>query len=469
MKLYTSLWAAISLLFSAFVACDDTDDCSTSPSHLLQFSQDTLFMDTLFTKVPTATRKLMVYNRNPKALRVASISLAGEGKTGFRINVDGIQGNRFDQVEIAAGDSMYIFVEATLPKQHQAGIVLAKDSIRFDVNGTTQEVKLRAYAQDAQVWRGKVIDRDMTVSSQQPILIYDSLYIDTDAHLTLEAGAQLYVHGTAGLHVRGQLTVNGEQGNPVVFRGDRTDKLFPYLPYDRLPGQWGGIHIYKESYGNSIRHADIHGGEFGIRCDSSDTSREKLRLEHSAIRQVSGNALELRHCLATIGNCEFSNAGGHCVSLQGGHYDFTHCTLANYFSWSTRRGVALHLTNDGGTHALPLTAATFRNCLIAGSGEDELKGERRDDGTAFEYLFSHCLINSTAETSERFPDTIWTKDDNFLLLDEDTQQYDFRLNASSAAINIGNKDDAQAYPTDRNGMPRLADEAPDAGCYEYHE
>ena len=131
--------------------------------------------------------------------------------------------------------------------------------------------------------------------------------------------------------------------------------------------------------------------------------------------------------------------------------------------------MALHLTNDGGTHALPLTAATFRNCLIAGSGEDELKGERRDDGTAFEYFFSHCLINSTAETSERFPDTIWTKDDNFLLLDEDTQQYDFRLNASSAAINIGNKDDAQAYPTDRNSVPRLADEAPDAGCYEYHE
>ena len=101
------------------------------------------------------------------------------------------------------------------------------------------------------------------------------------------------------------------------FPGDRTDRMFPYLPYDRLPGQWGGIRFYKTSYENHLVYADIHGGSFGIRCDSSMTDRRKLTLESSIIRQVSGNGLELTSCQAVVRNSEISNAGENCVSLLG--------------------------------------------------------------------------------------------------------------------------------------------------------
>lgn len=83
------------------------------------------------------------------------------------------------------------------------------------------------------------------ITSQRPILIYDSISIAPDVHLTLAAGTRLYFHGKAGMQIHGRLSVEGTLSAPVVFRGDRTDRMFPYLPYDRLPGQWGGLRFTK--------------------------------------------------------------------------------------------------------------------------------------------------------------------------------------------------------------------------------
>lgn len=144
-------------------------------------------MDTVLTGIPTSTRQLKVYNPHKKALLISSIILADAGKSGFRINVDGIRGDQFSDIEIAGEDSLYIFVEATLPQQDNADIRLIKDSILFQLNGIRQEVKLRAYAQDAFTFRGKVIEKDTLIASQRPILIYDSISVAPDAHLTLAA------------------------------------------------------------------------------------------------------------------------------------------------------------------------------------------------------------------------------------------------------------------------------------------
>lgn len=457
------------ILLLPFAACDDMDEYSSDPSHTLLFSQDTLLMDTVLTGISTSTHRLKLYNRHKDALMISSITLAGAGKTGFRINVDGMKGDNFNDVEIAGEDSLFIFVEATLPQQDNAAITLIRDSILFVLNGNRQEVKLWAYAQDAFTFRGKIIERDTLIASQRPILIYDSISVARDAHLTLAAGTRLYFHGNAGMQIHGRLSVQGTLDAPVVFRGDRTDRLFPYLPYDRLPGQWGGIRFHQTSYNNHLVYADIHGGSFGIRCDSSATDRRKLTLENSVIRQISGNALELTSCQAVVANTEISNAGQNCVSLLGGDYTFVHCTLADYFSWSLRKGTALQVRNEQGETAYPLTSAIFHNCVIAGSGTDEINGGRsKNESIAFNYYFSHCLINSVKEENDRIVNVVWEKDDNFLLLDSRTQEYNFNLNEDSKAIDIAGREDAEAYPTDRNGKSRLQDAGPDAGCYEHY-
>ena len=213
---------------------------------------------------------------------------------------------------------------------------------------------------------------------------------------------------------------------------------------------------------------DIHGVQFGIRCDSTGKNQQKLLLTKSMIHQVAGDALQLTACKAIVGNSQISNAGYNCVNLIGGHYEFTHCTLANFFSWNVKRGAALQFANEQNAEPYPLHLASFRNCLITGSSSDELYGSRSaNEETSFNYYFSHCLINSIKEENEQINQVIWQKEESFQLMDSRTQEYSFMLESSSTAINIGNRDDAAYYPYDLNGNPRLTDEAPDAGCYEW--
>lgn len=459
------LMGALSSLL--FFSCESKESFSFDPAYRLEFSQDTLHMDTVLSGTITSTRQIVVYNRNKKSLRINSVILAGGKHSSFRINVDGIRGEEFSDIEIAGKDSFFIFVEATAEKGNGMGATAVKDSILFRLNGNLQEVKLRMLAQNVVKWRGKEITQDTVIGNRFPIHIYDSLSITPDAHLTIEAGTQLYFHHKAGMYVHGRLTVAGTLSEPVVFRGDRTDKIFPYLPYDRLPGQWEGIRFHRESYHNRMTYADIHGSTFGIICDSSAVDRHKLTLESSVIRQVSTNALELNSCRAIIANSEISNAGMHCVSLLGGDYTFIHCTLANFFSWNTRRGVALSLSNEKNGIAYPLESAVFKNCIISGSRTDEISGQRSSNTeTAFNYYFSHCLIKSVEEENERIVNVVWNGDKDFMTTDSRTQTYDFRLNKESKAINIGKREEAEAYPTDRHGNSRLSENLPDAGCYE---
>ena len=449
-------------------SCDDLDNYSTNPSHTLTFSQDTLRMDTILTELGTSTHMLKVYNRNKEPLLISSIHLADGSNSGFRINVDGIKGNSHYDVEIRERDSLFIFVEATLPSTDSDDVVFRKDSIVFVTNGVTQDVKLLAYGQDFIPFRGKVITQDTIIRSRRPIVIYDSLYVAENATLILEPGVRLYFNDKAGLAVHGRLIANGTLDSPIQFRGDRTDNMFSYLPYDRLPGQWGGIRFYENSINNILDFVDIHGGQFGIQCDSTGTDVQKLTIANSIIHQVAGDALQLIFCKATIGNSQISNAGYNCVNLIGGDYEFVHCTLANYFSWNVKRGAALQFSNHLNNEPYPLYNASFYNCLIAGSSSDELYGSAlANDDVPFNYYFSHCLINSIVDEGEQLYNITWKKDDNFILMDSRTQEYNFDLTADSEAINTGDIEAAQRFPVDLKGRLRLADEAPDAGCYEW--
>ena len=449
-------------------ACNDLDNYSTNSSHTLEFSYDTLHLDTILTGVGTSTHILKVYNRHKEPLLISSIQLADAANSGFRINVDGIKGTSFTDVEIRQKDSLFVFIEATLFPQDSDEPIFKRDSIVFITNGVRQDVKLQAYGQDFVAFRGKQITEDTLINSRRPIVIYDSLVIKENAKLTLTEGVRLYFHGKSGIQVYGQMVAQGSLANPIVFRGDRTDNMFAHLPYDKLPGQWDGIRIHSGSFDNEFDQVDIHGGIFGIRCDSAGIERQKLTFTNSIIHQVSGDALNMTDCKATIGNSQISNAGGYCVNLTGGEYEFVHCTIANYYSWDIKRGVALRFVNERNDIPYPLSLASFRNCLIAGSSNDEIIGaSSADESIPFNYYFSNCLVNSTELENDQIVNVTWKKDDRFITLDSREQNYDFRIDSLSAAINIAALEDAQLYPYDLMGNTRLADEAPDAGCFEW--
>lgn len=59
----------------AMAGCADEENFSSSRSHLLAFSADTVSLDTTFSNVPTPTRSFWVYNRSGKSLRCSTVRL----------------------------------------------------------------------------------------------------------------------------------------------------------------------------------------------------------------------------------------------------------------------------------------------------------------------------------------------------------------------------------------------------------
>ncbi len=472
-RYFTVAMAALAAMQALLLSCMD-EKFSSDPTHLLSFSADTISFDTLFTGVGSATKTLMIYNHNESSL-MFSAALANKSNSGFRLNIDGRNDsgeNEFTGLTIRSGDSIYVFIEITANEQGDNSIGLIKDSIVFVTNGTQQDVKLIAYGQDATTLYAPTITSDTTFTADLPIIIHDSLVVAQGATLTCEAGTSLYFHGTAGCTVHGTLVVRGEAGNEVMFRGDRTDKLFSYLPYDRVPGQWGGITFSSGSYGNVMEYADVHGGSYAIKCDSADVTREKIRIIGCKLSNTTGNVLEMTDCKAEIANTEISNSGESCVDLTGGDVRFTHCTLANYYSYGLKLGVALSLRNTANGIAHPVIQAAFRNCIIAGSSSDEISGSVSDDATIdYNYSFSNSLVNSVEPDGGDVENCLWVKDDNFRLIDSSTFTYDFHLDSLSQARDLGATQWAEEYPLDRDGNPRTAalggDGMPDAGCYEW--
>ena len=72
------------------VACEDDEKFSTGPGMRLDFSVDTLKLDTVFSNTPSSTYAFWVFNRQDSGQRLQTVKLKKGNQTGFRVNVDGI-------------------------------------------------------------------------------------------------------------------------------------------------------------------------------------------------------------------------------------------------------------------------------------------------------------------------------------------------------------------------------------------
>ena len=123
------------LVIISLVACKRDFFAESGPGQL-QFSNDTIIFDTVFTTVGTTTHTLKVYNRNSNSVTISSIDLSNLNSEGvYRINVDGISGTHAENIKIAANDSIYIFVEATINPVSGNLPYLVTDSLIFVTNG----------------------------------------------------------------------------------------------------------------------------------------------------------------------------------------------------------------------------------------------------------------------------------------------------------------------------------------------
>lgn len=412
-------------------ACTDDDSFSTSQSNVLTFSVDTVKMDTLFSTVPSSTYGFTVRNHSGDGIRIQSVRLERGGQSGFRVNVDGTYVDPVaNGLEVRKGDSLFVFVEATTRMNGQDDPQLVEDNLIFTLeSGVVQKLNLRTWSWDAEKLTSLHIQRDTTIESARPVIVYDRIVVDSGAVLTLR-NTSFYFHDGAQLFVRGTLLADG-----CLFRGDRLDHMFSYLPYDRISGQWYGIHIENPSRGNLLTGCEIRNATTAIFADSTEIEMQDCVVHNCSDYGINGYNADIM-----LDYCQVTNCGADCLSADGGIVTVNHSTIAQFYPFSAQRGAALNFTT--GQRGILLDC---RNTLVTGYKDDVVMGEQTDTTLVYDFMFENCLLRTDSVTSsEHVKDVIWEtpKDSvegkkHFRLIDEKNFIYDFRLDSISPALPRG--------------------------------
>lgn len=459
------LFIAAAIFITAVSSCV-SDDISTSPSDTLSFSNDTVNFGTIFTDLNTPTARLLVYNRNKKGVNISSIRFRNPD-TPFKLNVDGVSGETFKDVEIRGNDSIYIFMECFIDADDSFEPFRVADQLEFVTNGVTQEVEVEAWAWNVTRLNSLSIDKDMTLTAERPYVIFDTLRVQPEATLSIEPGTWLLFHDKAALEVRGTLLATGAVDNEIRMSGDRLDDILPDVAYDQLAGQWGGVFIGAESFGNRLEYVNMRSTEAGLRIDScGDISKNKLTLVNSWLHNSQSNVLSSEYAAVDAYGCCFSEAAGSVVRLIGGKHNFVQCTIANSYLFASLFEPNLYLGHclpgDAEENAMPLMTANFENGIVWGQIGDPLyPGDLLDSNVFMRYM----LFKANGTDDENFIECVWNEDPLFYTVRED-YYFNYRLQPESPALGKGNP----AYVTteclyDMDGLYRLADGLPALGAY----
>lgn len=437
------------ITIALLVACTDDDHFGTSSGLRLSFSTDTISLDTIFSRTPSSTYSFWVHNKNDEGIRLSSVHLGRKNQTGFRVNVDGSYldnslGSQVNNLEVRRNDSILVFVELTSSETAKLNPELVEDDLIFTLeSGVQQKVNLRAWSWDAVKYNDLIITKDSIIESDSPIIIYGGLTIQEGVTLTIRH-TTLFFHDQAGVEVYGNLVTDS-----CLMRGDRLDRMFSYLPYDRVSGQWKGIHFYETSTQNRLVSTEIRNAGDAIVLDSArlDTTTVRLSMTQCIIHNAKGYGLEAVNANISLHDCQFTNTWGDCVSIIGGIADISYCTLAQFYPFSADRGAALRFTNYRGDTDIPLLSLHCEGSILTGYDEDVVMGGIRDTLAAFEYQFVKTLLRTPkVETADsiRFSDILWEtpKDSiqgkkHFKTIDEDNLYYDFHLDSLSIAQGLG--------------------------------
>ena len=484
------------IVITIFFSCE-RDEITTSSSSRISFSVDTLSFDTVFTTIGSATRRVMIYNRNDKPIIISSIKIAGGNNSPFFMNVDGSPSKEAQEIRIESNDSTYVFVQVNIDPTNINSPLLIEDSLLCESNGNRYSVNFRAFGQDVHLLKDSVV-KTQTWINDKPYLIIGNLVVDENETLTIESGTTIYIHRNPNRKVNnevfidgffivdGTILVNGTKEKPVVFRGDRLDNVnySPPVPYDKIPGQWGEIWIRHTSKNNILNYAYVRNAQIGMvvgvlnEKEQAQVELYNCRFENHSISALYGQNSKIKAVNSIFANTRYYNF----ATVNGGEYEFYHCTFGNY----TETGKGVYLSNfaviyndstkKNETFFGDLQKAYFGNCIIFGTSEDQLEFNYKST-SKFEYTFDHCLIRGNTDKLDvanplRFIKQKIYKDllkdlAVFNKTDKANYNYDWTIPYKSLARDIGSLDIAKEYPFDFNGNPRTTDLTPDAGAFEY--
>lgn len=477
------------------------DDAFKKSGIQLRFSTDTLTFDTVFTQLGSVTKRFKVINTHDEPVEIQSIQIKNEanlGETQFRMNVDGFSGNIVRNLEIAANDSAFVFIEVTVNPVNQNNPLVLYDAVEFVTQNNVQDVVLEAWGQDAYYYNAnpdntiqglpafsRIIEYDeyfpittnITLPNDKPHVIFNYLMVDSAVTLNIPEGTQIHLFKGAGLWVApgGALNVNGKKDNEVVFQGIRLEDF-----YDDIPGQWDRIWINESNTNSSFNHAIIKNGFIGIQAEvfpfsssAATVSPNQLSISNTQIQNMDGLALLARNYNVNVENSLFYNSQNQLMAVQGGgDINVLHSTLANYWGFGGRSSGSFFATN-GYTDAFGVDQfldlnVNIDNSIIYGTNREELEIDSLE-GSVFSYSLENTVVKTELDTNARyFMNCIFNPEAPFGVADPlfiAPGNADFELYAKSAAISVGSLTLTDTLTTDLKGDQR--DTAPDAGCYEF--
>lgn len=395
MRLLLHIAIALVLLLAATLSSCRQDRFTPNANVDLRFETDTLLFDTVFVTAGSITKRFKVYNPTNQNIAIDEVYLAGRRFTGnspYRININGIPTNNLAGVELLAGDSMYVFVEVTIDPNSSNTPFIVTDSVIFRSGNRIGKVLLAAYGQNAVFYNGEILPCNTVWTADKPIVVYNSVLVDSACQLTILPGAKVYFNKNSTLFVQGSLRVLGLPQQPVVFRGDRLDPF-----YRDLAGAWNGIHFLVGSTNNEIRSAEMYNGNIAIRVDSlpADGSASpnlilnRVRIDNFAIVGLLGFTARIEAYNTLISNCGLYNFLGDF----GGEYTFRHATLVN-FSTGFSRGFPLFALTNRDLNGRPNTARlVMQNSIVWGSRQEEFALDTTR-ATGFTAELSHTTLRS---------------------------------------------------------------------------
>lgn len=468
-----------------FTACRK-DLFSDDPSLRLGYSRTEVFFDSTFTQIGTSTEVFVVRNKTKENLLLDKVYLGGGASSKFRLVVDGEPGAVVEDIEIAAGDSIYIFVEATIDANGTTGSLFETDSVMFSYNGNLDAVQLIAaganaiylYPNDTLTLAngGKFAYRRVcneTWVPGVPYVVIGRAIVDSDCQLTIQAGTEVHFFKNSDLWVfqDGTLQSLGTQTNPVLLTGTNL-----MLATGETPGQWGGIVFFDGKTDNLLRHTKIKNGTIGVNMQPLDfydvTSPRKVTMENVIIENMASLGIYAQNFSLDAVNLRVSNCGqGGVACVFGGDYSFTHCTFANFWPGTGRPnptflfGNGFRRNDSDYVNSLKLR---MYNSVVTGNQLNEFIRDSALAAAPFDYYFENCAFTVDKETvlpQDRFVNIIKNVDYGFM----GQLWNDYRLMEGSPLINAGSPGRTQSHPKawfDLEGHNRLTDGKPDIGALE---
>lgn len=422
----------------------------------LVFEKDTILFDTVFSGVGSTTRRLKIYNPSTNALKISNIKLGKGTSSSYTILIDGTEEDFAEDLIILGKDSLLILVEVLIDPMNDDTPYLVKDSIVFETNNKRQDVKLIAWGQDANYLGNVVLPCNSTWSANRPYVLYGSILVDTLCALTIEPGSRIYATNGSYLYVKGKMIANGTVDKRIIFRNDRLD-----IPYQNIPGQWGGIVFLEGAHDSELNFTNIRNAVFGVRLGSPDQDTiPDVVLKNVIIENMSNSGIinftsDLYAENTLVNNCIQFN----CANIAGGNYTYKHCTFANYSLNFIRQSPLFYISDniqlDDQSAIIEDIFVTIQNSIVYGDLEEEIFFDFSGNAD-FQLAFNNSIFKSTIEGLDTLGNLL-NQDPKFI----NPSQYDYRLDTLSPAKNSG---ESIGILYDLDGNER--DEFPDIGAYE---